>query len=628
MWDVRTSVAALGVATLVPGCVGQAPTPYSDVTRSIAHEISVGSEGLRIGGTRRRTLGTLIVDIRIPRDKHRRGESPRYISPATNGMSLTFVGPTRLKEAIGLTPSSPGCTISGGATNCRTSARVLPGRYTASVSTFNQAPVGGSIPGTAKLLSTASHAPFTINAGFDNAVNFTLSGVPSSFVISGMPSGSAGTAFVAQQNFVVTAKDAGGYTIVGAYDTAVTLADSDSTGATTLATTGSDDPPAGELLSSSDVPTLTYTGLAISPATISVQASGATEKTATFAPALSAIVIGTSDSMNPSFAGVDLYAPSGAGSLRNFTASEIGWTNSPYNKSFNTSAGTGCSSFANVVPVSNTSFDAVAVPSPEAGTCTFTFNDGAGQSQAVTLAYTSYAYTGTQVSLRLPPGVNTMTVDAAGAQGGSGYAGAAGADGGTTDATVRVTGYDTLFIDVGGMGGSGTFQIAFCSDGAGGFDGGGSGGEGEPTYCGGGGGGSSTVFVALSQAILVVAGGGGGGGSTTVGGAGGAAMGATVPGATGGGGGNQSTGGNGGGGDEVGAAGAYGLGGNGAAGLSGGGGGGGGGYYGGGGGGACDTSCTVGGGGGGGSSYAIAGSTNVDLQQGGQSGNGYVTIIW
>lgn len=243
--------------------------------------------------------------------------------------------------------------------------------------------------GTGRVVSKAS-ATYTITAGQTNSNTITLNGVPASLSVSGVPSGTAGTAFGSAQSFSVAARDADGNTILGTYANPVSLADSDSSGATTIATSGSDSPAAGQLLSSSDSVSLNYTGLAITPATITASASGATNGTGTFTPTLQAIVYnGATVSGNPE---IDLYAASGTGSTGSFSASEVGWTNAPYNKSIGASAASGCSSIATVSPASGTSFTATVASSPSAGTCTLTLSDGAGQTKAVTLTYTSSSF--------------------------------------------------------------------------------------------------------------------------------------------------------------------------------------------------------------------------------------------
>lgn len=216
-------------------------------------------------------------------------------------------------------------------------------------------------------------------------------GVPASFTISGLPSGTAGTAFTTPIAFAVTVKNATGNTIAGTYGNPVTLTDSDASGATTIVTSGSDSPPAGELLSSTDTATLNYTGLAIVPATVSAQATGATTGTATFAPTLSPIVY--TGPTNASGNAQMNFNSSGTASTFTFNASEVGWTSAPYSKALTLTPPAGCSRILNssTSTLSGTSFTENVAASPAAGTCTATLTDGAGQSltNGITFTYTT-----------------------------------------------------------------------------------------------------------------------------------------------------------------------------------------------------------------------------------------------
>ncbi len=262
------------------------------------------------------------------------------------------------------------CTVAG--------PSVPPGSDTFTVTAYDAA--GGS----GNVVSVAT-ATYTIAVGAANSNTITLNGVPKSFSFSGLPTATAGTAFAAQA-FTVTVKDADGNTILGTYQNPVTIANSDASGATTIATAGSDSPPAGELLGSADTVSIAYTGLAITPATITASATGATGST-TFAPTLQPIVYsGPLVTGNPE---IDLFATSGTGSSGSFSAAEVGWTNAPYNKPLTVSLPGGCASIASVSPASGTNFTASAVASPAAGSCTVTLGDGVGQSKAVTLTYTT-----------------------------------------------------------------------------------------------------------------------------------------------------------------------------------------------------------------------------------------------
>ena len=243
---------------------------------------------------------------------------------------------------------------------------------------------------------------------------------------------------------------------------------------------------------------------------------------------------------------------------------------------------------------------------------------------------TTFNETGAVSPWVVPCSVTSITVDMAGAQGGSG-----GGTGGRVQCTYSTTPGTTLYIYVGGAGASAG------SAAAGGFNGGGNAGAANSGSVGSGGGGASDIRVggmALANRVIIA---GGGGGINTVNntpGAGGDTIGGNSS-STGNGciatyatGGTQSAGGL----DATSSGvcctfiatpdGSLGLGANGAGPSSpcnggDGGGGGGGGYFGGGGGGGYAS-------GAGGSSFTDANSTNVIHTQGYQSGNGYVTISW
>jgi hypothetical protein len=255
----RASIWLL-IAALLPACssgAGIAPlAPQPQSATSSEH----------------RATGRLIVRIRIPKKRQTRRIGPRYISAATKGMTMAFKGPSTFTKAIDLTPSNTDC--SGSPLQCTIAIVLAPGKYTVTVDTYDKAPVAGAIPVGAKLLSTARKVPLFIAAGVANTIDLTLDGVPATILVGGLPTGATGTAF-SDQSFNVVAKDANGYIIVGTYSTPITLTDSDTSGATTIVTAGSDSPPAGKLLSSSDTAALSYSGNAILPATITAAAGTA-----------------------------------------------------------------------------------------------------------------------------------------------------------------------------------------------------------------------------------------------------------------------------------------------------------------------------------------------------------------
>jgi hypothetical protein len=259
-------------------------------------------------------------------------------------------------------------------------------------------------------------------------------------------------------------------------------------------------------------------------------------------------------------------------------------------------------------------------------------------SDAVAAPPVSLAYTGATQTYSVPSdgSVCALTVDLAGANGGTATSGTGGT-GGSVSATVTVPVGATVSIDVGGAGVS-TAGINDHTGAAGGFGGGATGGDAAGA-AGAGGGGATTVQV-NGTVVLVAGGGGGGGGAVGGGGAGGSSGGAgtdasAVPGSNPGSGGTPTAGGAGGAspgaGASVGTDGTAGTGGAGGAttnGSAGGGGGGGGGYFG-GGGGSGATTPNSGGGAGGGSGFADSATTSgvttgTTTQDG--SGNGAAQI--
>ena len=83
----------------------------------------------------------------------------------------------------------------------------------------------------------------------------------------------------------MTALDADGYPIGGTYATEITLSDSDTSGATAIATSGADNPPTDTLLSSSDVATLAWNGQTIAGGAATIEAAAGTVlTTAQFTP--------------------------------------------------------------------------------------------------------------------------------------------------------------------------------------------------------------------------------------------------------------------------------------------------------------------------------------------------------
>jgi hypothetical protein len=397
MIGLRRTITWICTVALLAGCGGAAQT--SPALPGASQSLSVPEAQTRAAtapNRKHRRKGTLTVRIRIPRRARHRAHGPRFIGAATQGMTMAFSGPTTTTQVVNLTPSDPRCT--GVPLTCTISLTLLAGNYAVTIDTYDQAPVGGNIPGSANLLSTAKNAPFTMAGGVNNSIGVTLDGVPATFAISGLPSGAGGTAFSAAQSFTVTAKDADGDVITGTYEHPVTVSDSDTsslTQGTALAVNGGTAATSVLGTSSSDAFTLDYGGLAIPPATITASATGATNGTGTFTPALQPIIYaGPLNGSNPN---VQFGITSAS-----FSASEAGWTNAPYSKLLTATAASNCSTIGSVTPGSGTAFTASVAASPTFGSCVVTLADGVSQTIGVTL---------TTLAIGAPVGIGSNVAD-------------------------------------------------------------------------------------------------------------------------------------------------------------------------------------------------------------------------
>jgi hypothetical protein len=273
--NVGHALALLASSALLASCAGSSATIQALPPSNPA--VAFQDAARATPGVQRQKV-TVTIRISIPKEPR----NAHYISPATKGMTLAFTGPTTTTIAVKLTRKDPRC--SGSPLTCTIGMKLLVGRYTVTLDAYDEAPIAGAIPSTAKLLSTARNAPLKIVRGTTNRIGVTLDGVPASLTIGGLPSATAGTAFSTPQAFSVTADDADGYTIVGTYTAPITLTDSDTSGATTISTSGPNNPPAGQLLGSNDTATLNYNGSTIQPVTIAAAAHKAIGGSAVFRP--------------------------------------------------------------------------------------------------------------------------------------------------------------------------------------------------------------------------------------------------------------------------------------------------------------------------------------------------------
>ncbi len=149
---------------------------------------------------------------------------PAYVSPATQSMTLNITGtggtanPTGFPMTVGLTPSSSNCASSLAGTTCTLALSLSPGKYAASISTFDGA------NGAGNELSTDQGVAFTVTVNTNNVVPMTLSGIPAQIDPTYLGSG----------KFMVVALDADNNYLVGAGAPTFTIAKSGGSSVVTI----------------------------------------------------------------------------------------------------------------------------------------------------------------------------------------------------------------------------------------------------------------------------------------------------------------------------------------------------------------------------------------------------------
>jgi hypothetical protein len=357
-----------------------------------------------------------------------KNRTPQYISSATASVKITLTS-----DSIGVDPTTIGgnpviTNITAGSCNSGCAVNgppTPPGTDSFTIVTYD---ANGA---TGHAINAGQANNISVTAGQSNPIPVTLGAIPATLSISNVPSGagslSAGT--TGQTTAIsIIAVDGHGDTIPTAQSPAVffaavsgaalnvTVTDPDTqlhgscvinTG-TSSCTSGS---PTSVTFSGPDITRLlAYDGLAENPVTLTASASGATNGTASFAPALHAPVFNSSQATPSGIAltgsaEIDLFTPSGTGSTGSESFTENGWTNTPYNQALLVTGTPSCtnagplSTFATVSAGSNsttngTPFTATAVASPVAGNCPVTVGDGLSLnstdgSATLTVTYTT-----------------------------------------------------------------------------------------------------------------------------------------------------------------------------------------------------------------------------------------------
>lgn len=241
------SVAAIGLA--LAGCGGgQGVSSVSPATSSVSTS-SVAQN--------------VTLTINIP---------GRAASTASTRRTPAYVGAGTKSATIIVTPS--GGTASTTTVNCTSvcsaTLAVFPGTVSFTVNLYD------NTNGSGNLLSTGTTTQ-TIAPGATTAVNLTFNGVPAALSINGLPTSVTAAIPETSQTFAVSVLDADQNTIVGSYQSPVTLTSSNPA----LVTVQTNDRASNQLTNSNENVTFSYTGSAGTNPTVTASAPGASSAVAT-----------------------------------------------------------------------------------------------------------------------------------------------------------------------------------------------------------------------------------------------------------------------------------------------------------------------------------------------------------
>ena len=185
------TVAAFAACALLAGCAGGG--------------MQTGAALPQTGSAHQRLPVTIKIDV--PKaGSSSAARHTAYVSPATTQMTIDIqtgcpgacTDVSGFPTTVALTPTSGGCTSTLATTLCQLQITLMPGSYTATLTT---ADASGTV------LSTAQQIAFTVTAGQANSISLSLSGVPAS-IVAAVPNPNAFTV-------LVEALDADGNIIVG-----------------------------------------------------------------------------------------------------------------------------------------------------------------------------------------------------------------------------------------------------------------------------------------------------------------------------------------------------------------------------------------------------------------------------
>ena len=267
MRDLRV-VVALAVVALVAGCAGR--------TQSVTPPIA-SNQGAPVPGV----AGTLTFTVTVPKKVNPKTKS--YVSPASKGLWLEFSGSTAPNRTFALTKNAKACTTTLKALVCTLSDSLKAGSYAAVLWLFDKPPVKGKWYNARPLSETFHAVSFRIDAGKTTTIHPIFNGIIAALTISKFPQG-CNTGPFGPAAFAVAAADYDGYTIAGTYFGAITLFDNNSN--VTLGTSGPDNPPPNELLSSFDTPTVAWNGNSLLPSGSATVDASSSQNTALLASAI------------------------------------------------------------------------------------------------------------------------------------------------------------------------------------------------------------------------------------------------------------------------------------------------------------------------------------------------------
>ena len=260
----KTALSILAYATfctLLAGCAGGSAGNGLPAT-------GVGGAGSNGGAPTQKAIG-VGVQVRIPAPSSNDStRKPSYVSSATQSTSIVVTNGASTPspaQVVNLTPSSPNCTNGPSGLTCTATVQALPGSDVFQMTMYSGTNANGNV------LSSGSVAK-TIAVNQTNNVTIVLGGVIAAVSVSvatpQMP-------LFSSQSLVLSAADASGETIVGNYDTPITLVPSSGLSVSSTLVTSS---------TAAASVTVSYNGTPASTQTIGASA-GSANASATITPA-------------------------------------------------------------------------------------------------------------------------------------------------------------------------------------------------------------------------------------------------------------------------------------------------------------------------------------------------------